>query len=44
MSISEDMDDLISGQWQFQLPIDQSFNLELKGAGELVPGWRKDMG
>ncbi|PLW39290.1 hypothetical protein PCASD_05314 [Puccinia coronata f. sp. avenae] len=44
MRISEDMDDLISGRWQFRLPIDHSFNLELKGTGELVPGWSKDMG
>jgi hypothetical protein len=44
MRISRDVADLISGRWQFRLPIDQSFDLELKGVGSLVPGWRKDMG
>ncbi|KAI9629115.1 hypothetical protein H4Q26_018307 [Puccinia striiformis f. sp. tritici PST-130] len=44
MRISQDVADLISGRWQFQLPVNQSFDLKLKGTGELVPGWRKDMG
>ncbi|KAA1132444.1 hypothetical protein PGTUg99_009453 [Puccinia graminis f. sp. tritici] len=44
MRISRDVADLISGRWQFRLPIDKSFDLEIKGAGNLVPGWRKDMG
>ncbi|KAI7944694.1 hypothetical protein MJO28_010389 [Puccinia striiformis f. sp. tritici] len=44
MRISRDVADLISGRWQFQLPVNQSFDLKLKGTGELVPGWRKDMG
>lgn len=44
LRIDQGAKDLISGQWQVRLPVDQSFDLQFEGTGSLVPSWRKDMG
>ncbi|MBW0476709.1 hypothetical protein O181_016424 [Austropuccinia psidii MF-1] len=44
LRVSNNVTDLISGEWHFRLPVEHSFDIHFEGQGTIVPGWQKDMG
>lgn len=36
--------DFTAGQWEVSLPVNHTFNIQFKGAGELIPAWEAMLG